>query len=377
MQLKTRLSLLLAKVLSQVPRLLPLTVGYWLADRCGDLTYLLFPTYRRSVAENLAHVLGDRTNAPRVHRLARRTFQISARNFYDLLRMRHMSTPDFRRAVTLSGESRQVLARVLEAGKGGIVVTAHFSAFDFASQILVVEGYPLVTLAARTVPEFVYAAVTWLRLSKGMRLEDATPGGMRRVLQALRGGQFIGLLSDRDFFQNGVPVRFFGRDTSLPVGAAKLARQTGAPVVPVFVRRRDGSYELSVEEPYYAERTDDAERDVRATLEWIVSTFEQHIRESPEQWVMFQKVWTDSPPPALSVFPVGSPLAGRVLGRGADPSLPLTVASPDQKASMAGRDGARAEPAIPSAENRAAVPSGDRRVSDSSRTEARPGDPSL
>ena len=29
---------------------------------------------------------------------------------------------------------------------------------------------------------------------------------------------------------------------------------------------------------------------------------------------MFQRVWPSAPPPAIAVFPVGSPLEGRVLG---------------------------------------------------------------
>ncbi len=59
----------------------------------------------------------------------------------------------------------------------------------------------------------------------------------------------------------------------------------------------------------------------------MVEVFERHIRADPSQWVMFQRVWPLSPPPALAVFPVGSPLEGRVLGgetssRAAEPKPP-------------------------------------------------------
>jgi hypothetical protein len=58
-----------------------------------------------------------------------------------------------------------------------------------------------------------------------------------------------------------------------------------------------------------------------------VEVLERHIRADPAQWVMFQRVWPAAPPPAIAVFPVGSPLEGRVLGgeassRAAEPRAP-------------------------------------------------------
>ncbi len=71
----------------------------------------------------------------------------------------------------------------------------------------------------RTVAEFIHEGVTYLRASKGFDLEEATPGGLRRLMRALRQGGTIGLATDRDFVRNGVPVRFFGHETTLPAGA--------------------------------------------------------------------------------------------------------------------------------------------------------------
>jgi KDO2-lipid IV(A) lauroyltransferase len=198
----------------------------------------------------------------------------------------------------------------------------------------------LISLSTRTVPEFIYTAVMWLRVSKGMRLEDATPGGLRRALVSLRQGQMIGLLSDRDFFQNGIPVDFFGRTTNLPIGAARIARETGAPIVPLFTRRLKSGFELRVDAPFYAEKTSDSAGDIRAVLERIVSIYEREFREAPEQWTMFQRVWPEDIAAAtLRVFPVGSPLAGRVLGRGANASAPLTVSDGDAGHPLPAADG--------------------------------------
>ena len=57
---------------------------------------------------------------------------------------------------------------------------------------------------------------------------------MRRVIRALRRAEIAGFVVDYDFFQNGVPMTFFDRETTLPPGAIRIARDTGALVVPMF-----------------------------------------------------------------------------------------------------------------------------------------------
>ena len=47
------------------------------------------------------------------------------------------------------------------------------------------------------------------------------------MLRALKSGELVGLVSDRDLVGNGVEVEFFGERTTLPGGAATLALRTG------------------------------------------------------------------------------------------------------------------------------------------------------
>ena len=292
--IKTRLALRLATTLGRIGQMLPVAVGYWLSDRCGDLIYVLTPKYRRNVRANLSHVTGLPETSRQVRRLSRRVFHFSARNFFDLMRVSHFTDDELRAAVIGSKESWERLDRVREAGKGGIVVSAHFGAFDYTGQTIYTNGYPIIPLTTRTVPEPVYRVVTLLRQSHGLQVEEANSGGVRRVLAAVRRGEFAGLMADRDFFHNGVAVEFFGAMTTLPHGPARIARDTGAPIVLVFTKRLSNGYVLTVEEPFAVERTDDADRDVSRAMARIVQIFERQIRESPEQWVMFQRVWPDA-----------------------------------------------------------------------------------
>lgn len=321
---KVRLSIFCAWLLSQCARVLPSRLAYWIADRCGDIVYMLFPTYRRNVGSNITQVLGAGASREQIQRTARRVFRNSARNFFDLLQVPHTSAEMLRRSVDVSEESWRRLDQVVDGGQGGIIVTAHFGAFDYVGQIFWANGYPLTSLVTRTVPEFIYTGVSYLRESRGARLEQVTPGGLRRVMTALRRGELVGILADRDFFQNGWPVTFFGKETTLPPGPVRMARDTGAPIVASFNRRLKHGHQLVLTQPFHVEKTRDADRDIRNALQRLATMFERAIRESPDQWVIFQRVWPERPAQSVRVFPVGSPLEGEILGRGSDEVGPLT-----------------------------------------------------
>ncbi len=291
--IKTRLALRFATTLGRIGEILPVGVGYWLSDRCGDVIFAFTPRYRGNVRANLAHVMGLPETNPEVRRNVRRVFHCSSRNFFDLMRVSHFSDDDLRAAVFCSKESWERLDRVREAGKGGIVVSAHFGAFDFTGQTIFSNGYPIIPLTTRTVPEPIYQVVSLLRQSHGLNIEEANSRGVRKVLAALRRGEFAGLLADRDFFHTGIPIEFFGSMTSLPPGPARIARDTGAPIILVFTKRFSKGYVLTVEEPFHVEKTSDVDRDVSLAMARVVRCFERLIRESPEQWVMFQRVWPD------------------------------------------------------------------------------------
>ncbi|HET8629130.1 MAG TPA: hypothetical protein VFL91_17040 [Thermomicrobiales bacterium] len=306
----------LADLSSLVAVWVPLPLGYWFADRAGDLFYRFAPGYRGNVIDNLRHVLGDDTDLDLLRAKARQTFRYSARNFWDLIRVRALPGKAIERSVHVLG-SWETVDRTVAQGKGTIFITGHLGAFDYAGQTIPLRGYRTVLVTVRTVSQFIHEGVTHLRKSKGFDIEEATPGGLRRLMRALRHGHAIGLATDRDFLRNGTPVCFFGEETTLPVGAVRLALETGAPVILVVCRRHGRHHTVTIEDPFWLTKTGDMAADVRGGLDRIAGLFELHIRAAPEQWAMFQRVWPAAPPPPIAVFPVGSPLEGRVLGGGA------------------------------------------------------------
>ncbi len=287
----------------------------WLASAGGNLTFRYSKTYRENVLDNLRHVLGPSATSQELECAARRIFRINAENFRDMLLVPHLSPDEIKRRVLVKHGDWSILENALSHGKGVILVTAHLGGFDFVGQALHHRGYRLTTVTGRTTSRFLFDAVTFLRRSHAMPIVEASPSGVRRVIQALRRGECAVFLTDRDFFQNGKTVRFFGHQTTLPPGAVRIARDTGALIVPMFTTRQDGYHALYIEPAFVVEKTADVDADIARGLDHIVRVLERAIGRAPDQWVMFQRVWPSEPADPVRVFPVGSPLDGALLRR--------------------------------------------------------------
>ncbi|HET7095117.1 MAG TPA: hypothetical protein VFI22_16620, partial [Thermomicrobiales bacterium] len=248
--LKSRLSIAFAEALSWIVDALPTPLRNWGADRAGDIWIRLTPTYRANVIANIGQVVGPRVPLAAKERMARNIFRITARNFADLVRAPRMSRDELVRSIPVVDGDWAYLDEPLARGQGVVLVSAHLGAFDFIGHVLAARGYPLTTVTGRTTTRFLFDAVTSLRQKGGMEMAEASPSGIRKVILALRKGQVAAFVADYDLFQNGLPVHFFGRETTLPPGPVRIARDTGAVIVGAFARRVGSGYALTLTPPF-------------------------------------------------------------------------------------------------------------------------------
>ncbi|MFM9108222.1 MAG: lysophospholipid acyltransferase family protein [Chloroflexota bacterium] len=321
--LRRRLSILLAEAMTWTVGVMPGPVRDWIADRAGDLWHRAAPTYRGNVRENLRQVLGAARSERELDDIVRRVFRLNARNFCDLFAMPHWTRRGFDRRIRI--EDWGVLERALQSGSGVVLVTGHLGAFDVVGQAIAVRGLPLTVMTGKTTTRFIFDAVNHLRQTHGPRVVEATPGGVRAAITALRNNETAAFLADFDFFRNGLPVHLFGRETTLPPGPIRLARDTGAQVVGAFAERCRDGYRLTLTTPFAVERTRDLDADLAAGMHRLAGLLEQAIAAMPEQWVILQRVWPEAPADPVRIFPEGSPLESGLLRRVDDllpPRLP-------------------------------------------------------
>ncbi len=269
-------------------------LGYWMADRLGDYFYRRNTNLRRNVADNMRHVLGAGASEVAVQAAVRRAFRMQARNGFDLLRVPRVSLKRLERQVRLDGDWHTI-DDALAAGRGVIVCSAHYGAFDIMGQYIINRGYEAHLLVGRTTSHFVHDSVSYLRQSRGWHLEQVEdPGSVRRVMKALKAGKLAGMVVDRDWSGTGAPVTFFGAPTTLPTGHIRMALTTGAEIVTALTPRVEGNRYGFILRHVPLQRTGNTADDVAENMRRILANIETVVAHDPGQWVLFRPVWPQS-----------------------------------------------------------------------------------
>ena len=277
---------------------LPPRATYAVAFAIGSIAYYCWPRGRRSMNANYGRVLPSLSAAER-RKTARRSLVNYCKYLADFIRFPHLSPQAL--VTSVEGETRfEGLNRVLERGKGAVIVCMHFGNWDLGAGAAAARGYPLTVVAETFADPRLDAMVAGARARLGMnivKMEKAGPS----LLRALKHNGLLALLIDRPTPGDGVKVRFFGEEVEVPAGPARIALRTGAAVVPTAFARIDPkrSEVLTLCDFDIApELTGDSDEDVRVLTQAIMSAHEKFIRQFPDQWYMFREMWGQKTPSA-------------------------------------------------------------------------------
>jgi len=236
----------------------------------------------------MRHVLGEDVDDQRLRRAVRRVMYNAAMNYIDLVKMPRLKLTDIEKRITVHGWHNYEDA--IKKGKGVILVTAHLGSFDITSQILASHSVKTTVIVEAQEPAAFSDHVTSLRKSKGLTFVPVQPGVLSIIMQTLDRGETVGLVCDRDITRDGFKTTFFGEETTIPVGAVRIAMRTGAAIVPAFNFRRNGkSYEAYVEPAL--EIISDGYDAVAKNMQQLIGAMEKFIRTCPEQWVVLSPIW--------------------------------------------------------------------------------------
>ncbi|MFF0814881.1 phosphatidylinositol mannoside acyltransferase [Rhodococcus sp. NPDC003318] len=174
-------------------------------------------------------------------------------------------------------------------GSGAVLALTHSGNWDVAGVWLAQRvGSPTV-IAERLRPESLFRRFVRFREQLGFEIIPLTGGAtppFDQLVGRLRQGRIVGLLAERDLTGAGVPVRFFGEPTRMPAGPARLAIDTGVPLLPVSCWFTPGGWGFHVGEPI------DTGRGVERATQLLADRFEAGIAAHPADWHMLQPVWT-------------------------------------------------------------------------------------
>jgi phosphatidylinositol dimannoside acyltransferase len=262
----------------------------------ADVMFLCWREKRANTIDNMAHVLPN-ADAKAVRRVARDSFRNYAKYLIDFIRTPTMAAAELAGAIEFSDWER--LDDVFREGRGLIVAGMHFGSWDMGGALFGRHGYILNVIVDTFGHSKLNDMVVGSRLASGMRVIPMERAGVA-VIRALRRNEALVILLDRPQAANGVSVRFFDGATVMPAGAARLALRTGARVVPAAVVRMGhgaGGLQALLDLDFHFEACGNDETDIRSLMEALLSWHEGVIREFPDQWYMFRRVWLTPPVP--------------------------------------------------------------------------------
>ena len=271
---------------------LPLRGGLWLGRRIGDLLWLALPRRRAVTLENLARAFAGERSAAEMRRLGRRSFEHLGMNIIEGCVYFFRPTSVLLSRIDFAGAEHAEAAVVAAAGKGILVLAAHYGNWELLAASHALSVFPLSVVVRPLDHPLMESLVDRFRRRSGVELI-----GKRRalgeILDALRRGRMVGILLDQNASRTeGVFAPFFGVPASTSKGLALIALRTGAPVLPIFIRRMQNGRHLVQADPVVEVPADG---DPIAYTAAFNRSIETAIRRAPEQWFWMHNRWKTRP----------------------------------------------------------------------------------
>jgi KDO2-lipid IV(A) lauroyltransferase len=255
------------------------------------LLWSLLPRRRAIVQRNL-EICFPELGPEGVERLAREHFANIGAFFAELAFAWFASSRRLARLFHIEGIEH--LRAALDRGSGVVLVSGHFTPLEICTPAI----KPLVPLFA-----FMYTprrnALLDAFQSRGRERtghESFPNSDLRALLRALKRNAVVWYAPDQAYAgSTGELLTFFGEPAMTNTGASRIARLTGAAIVPLFYCRRpdDSGYLLRFHAPLPGVPSDDPVRDTRA----LTAQLEEFVRECPAQYFWTHRKFKGRPPP--------------------------------------------------------------------------------
>jgi len=199
----------------------------------GWLVYALSPSYRRRLQANAAR-------AGIADTLRRQSVAEAGKMVLEGLRL-WLRPPDQPIADPVHWQGEALIEEALAQGRGLIFLTPHIGSFEVTAQAYAQRFGKLQPITVMYRParyQMLRELEESARSRPALATAPASIAGIRQMMRALKRGEAVGLLPDQVPPQGmGVWADFFGAPAYTMTLAARLAQQTGAPIVLALCER--------------------------------------------------------------------------------------------------------------------------------------------
>jgi KDO2-lipid IV(A) lauroyltransferase len=262
--------------------------------RLLGLVVLYLTGYRKRVTlDNLAHAFPEKSEAE-LHEIARGAYANYGCAILEMLWAGGQDAETLRSKI--HPQNLQHVQQALEGGHGLILMSAHYGSWEFLlTGVRLHIPAPFVAIAQRQRNERIDAMIDARRRRFDVTTVSMGPS-VREVLLGLKEGKVVLILGDQSGSREALFIPFFGRPSATHRGAAAFALRSGAPMVMVFLLRRDdGTYDAVFEPIDTGGLTGDREARIVELTKRHAALLERYIRMRPDHWLWMHKRWKHTP----------------------------------------------------------------------------------
>lgn len=261
---------------------LPFPLLVWLGRCVGGLAARLPLSFVHIARRNLELCLPERSPQER-EQLLREHFRSVGIGIFETAISWWSSDERIRKLTRLEGEEH--LKAALARGRGAILLSAHFTTLEIGAR----------ALCARLVTNIMYRPTrnrvleNFLMRNRGRQAKRAIPrDDVRTLIAALKSNEPVWYAPDQSYRKKGAEmVPFFSIPAATNTATSRLARMTGAAVLPYFPERLAGSqgYRMVIHPMLENFPTEDPAADAQHFNELI----EAQVRRVPPQYLWIHR----------------------------------------------------------------------------------------
>jgi lipopolysaccharide heptosyltransferase II len=270
---------------------LPLPFLFRFGQFLGVCAWMFSGKYRRLAKRNLEIAFANEKSPRELRQLVRRHFRQLGANLLCSAKLTQLSPERVLEHVEV--ENIESMAREFRAGVPVVLVLSHLGTWEVFAQLMpkfvgFVRGSSVYQSLGN---RFIDKHVRRTRSQTGLELFDRRDG-FEPVIELLRSGGGVGVLSDQHAGDHGVWTPFFGRLASTSPLPALLAKRTRAALIAAGVYTTGPARWRIV----FTERFDQTGASVAVLTSKINRVIEEQIRRAPEDWFWVHNRWKTPEP---------------------------------------------------------------------------------
>ncbi|MDH5366836.1 MAG: lysophospholipid acyltransferase family protein [Cyclobacteriaceae bacterium] len=284
----------LVKWLIFTTKLFPRTWVLWFYGRLGSLTFSLLKKEQRKTISNIKIAFGNSMSDKEIRSMAREVFIHQAKNGADyVLTLHHKTREKWLKYIDIVGEEH--LKKAYDRGKGVICLISHTGSWEFSAITPPILGYETTAVSKALKDKRLNDMIIGFRTSRG--LKNLSRGKTYPLLvEALNNGDCLIIMIDQDTKVKSVFIDFLGTPAYTPIGAALLALDTEAAVVPMSMKRTSNNkHQFTIKPEVSISKTDDKQADLLTNTKKFNKVIEEYVIDAGAQWVWMHERWKTTP----------------------------------------------------------------------------------